>query len=88
MAMQRMRDRLAAMEAARWERLTPLERAYERIERGDSFEELSDTELEAVCADPAYQWMAAATDAELQVLATAPESAEARAIIARLGGAH
>jgi hypothetical protein len=48
-----MQRRLETLEAAAWNRLTPAERAEERIGRGERFEALTDEELEAFIGDAA-----------------------------------
>lgn len=63
-------DRMAALEQARWERLTPLERAYELAERGTPVAQWSDAELNAFCDDAYSTWpeLKTMSDEELEAL--------------------
>jgi hypothetical protein len=74
--------RLAALEQLRWERLTPLQRAYELVARGVPVETWPDAELNAFCDErPEF---ARLTDAELDMLCLDPWPPEAYAIMERL----
>lgn len=75
--MRRLSDRLNALEAAdleraRWERLAPLERAYELIGRGTSVEQWQDAELEAFCTSECAH-LKELTDAQLAALVEADD---------------
>jgi hypothetical protein len=84
--MATIEKRLAALEQARWERLSPLERAYERIERGTPLERWASAELEAYGAAE-FPEMALLTTSELEALAAAPED-RSEAMYARFLEGH
>src|SRR5689334_23362010 len=74
--------RMDALEAARWSRLTPLERADELIERHTPPEQWSDEEIDAYCARfPEYGIL---SDAELDAIVNDPESDACRAACAKV----
>jgi hypothetical protein len=64
--------RLADLEQARWEQLTPLERAFELLERGTPPAQWPDAELEAYC-ETECQHLLGLTDAQVEALVDAPE---------------
>lgn len=71
---------------ARWDLLTPLERAEELRARGVDVREWGDAELDAYCATfPPIEGMDSLSDAELDQIIEAPESPEGKAILDRLG---
>jgi hypothetical protein len=76
--MKSFAQRLAALEAARWARLSPYERALELVERGTPVDDWPDAELEAYCAAECGH-LACLTDAQVEELAAlSPDAAERR----------
>mgnify|MGYP003374889718 CR=1 FL=1 len=74
--------RVAELEERRQALLTPLQRAYELIERGAPVEAWPEAELNAFCDErPEF---ARLTDAELDILCADPWPPEAYAIMERL----
>lgn len=70
--MKSFSTRLEALERARWERLTPLERAYELIERSAPPEQWPDDVLDAYC-EAHCTHLECLSDEQLETLIACPE---------------
>jgi hypothetical protein len=75
---------MAALEQTRWRLLSPIERAYERIERRMPAATWPDADLDAYVAAECSQ-LKDVSDDDLTILVERPDSPDAAAILARHG---